>query len=65
MGNDYYEKYNKEKNMPINIELNKVCYFPEEIIKGTITIFPRLETIDVLNENPELTIKLKEHMQYT
>jgi hypothetical protein len=51
--------------MPINIELNKVCYFPEEIITGTITIFPRLETIDALNENPELTIKLKEYLQYT
>ena len=65
MGNDYYEKYNNEKKMPINIELNKVCYFPEEIITGTITIFPRLETIDALNESPELTIKLKEYLQYT
>ena len=65
MGSDYYEKNNNEKRMSINIELNKVCYFPEEYITGTITIFPRLESIDPLYENPELTIKLKEYLQYT
>ena len=42
------------------MELNKVCYFPEEFITGTITIFPKLEIIDYLNENPALIIKLEE-----
>ena len=50
-----------EKKADINIELNKVCYFPEEYILGTIIIFPKLENIEPFNENPELIIKLEEN----
>ena len=50
-----------EKKAEINIELNKVCYFPEEYILGTIIIFPKLENIEPFNEHPELIIKLEEN----
>ena len=65
MGSNIYEQYNNEKKMAINIELNKVCYFPEEFITGTITIFPKLEIIDSLNENPVLIIRLEESNNLT
>jgi hypothetical protein len=65
MGSDIYEKYNDEKKMTINIELNKVCYFPGELITGIITIFPSLEVFEPLMENPELVITLKEYQHYT
>ena len=52
---------NINEKADINIELNKVCYFPEEYILGTIIIFPKLENIEPFNENPELIIKLEEN----
>ena len=51
--------------MTINIELNKVCYFPGELITGIITIFPSLEVFEPLMENPELVITLKEYQHFT
>ena len=65
MGSDIYEKYNDEKKMTINIELNKVCYFPGELITGIITIFPSLEVFETLMENQELVITLKEYQHFT
>ena len=64
MGNNIYKEYNNENNMSINIELNKVCYFPEESISGSITLFPKQEIIDSLMEYPELVIRLEELQQY-
>ena len=65
MGNDVYSKFNYGQNLPINIELNKVCYFPEEIISGTITLSPRLEVFEPLLDKPELFIILDEYQCYT
>ena len=66
MGNqDIYSKFNNDKHLPINIELNKVCYFPEETITGTITLCPTLEVFDPLTNNPELIIILDEFQCYT
>ena len=66
MGNDdVYSKFNYGQNLPINIELNKVCYFPEEFISGTITLSPRLEVFEPLLDQPELFIILDEYQCYT
>lgn len=66
MGNeDVYTKFNNEANLPINIELNKVCFFPEETISGTITLCPTLELFVPLSNNPELIIIFDEYQYYT
>ena len=65
MGNtNIYKEYNNENNMSINIELDKVCYFPEESISGTLTLFPKQEIIDLLKGNPELMVILEEFHRY-
>ena len=38
---DDYNKYNNENFFSITIELNKICYFKGESIKGNITIKPK------------------------
>ena len=66
MGNeDVYTKFNNDKHLPINIETNKVCYFPEETISGTITLCPTLEAFDPLLNKPELIILLDEYQCYS
>ena len=66
MGNeDVYSKFNNDKQLPIHIEINKVCYFPEETISGTITLCPTLEVFDPLSNKPELNIILDEYQCYT
>ena len=66
MGNNIaiYKEYNNENKLSINFTLNKVCYFPEEYISGTITLFPTSEIIEQLMANPELIITLQEFQKY-
>ena len=66
MGGDA-SKYNNEKNLSINIESNKVCYFPGEIMSGTITLFPFLQSFEKIMEYPKLNITINElkHYSYT
>jgi hypothetical protein len=67
MGANEYSKYNKEKNMSIEIKFNKVCYFPEETISGTITLFPFLQSFEQLRDKPQLNITIlqKQHYNYS
>lgn len=66
MGGDA-SKYNNEKNLSINIESNKVCFFPGEIMSGTITLFPFIQSFEKITANPKLTIIITElkHYSYT
>ena len=45
MGSDFNNnpKYNMEKYISMKIELNKICYNPDEFIKGTIILSPKSE----------------------
>ena len=63
MGGEY-PKFNNEKNLTINIESNKVCYFPGEIMSGTITLFPFLASFEKIKANPKLEIIIAELKHY-
>ena len=65
MGGNIYSQYNNEKNMTINIESNKVCYFPGEIMYGTITLFPFMESFQKILDNPKLNITITELKRYS
>ena len=58
MGTDSSNKFNNEETLSIDIKADKTCYFPEEIVNGTIILFPRVESIDPLMCEPQLTIEL-------
>lgn len=60
-----YSKYNNEKNISINIESDKVCYFPGEMMSGTITLFPFIQSFEKIMANPKLNITIKEIKHYS
>ena len=64
MGTDSSKNYNNKKILSINIESDRVCYFPGEFVNGAITIFPRLESIFQLICEPQLNIKINQRQQY-
>jgi len=65
MGGDIYSKYNNEKDVTINIESNKVCYFPGEIMSGTITLLPLLQPFEKIIANPKLNITITEFKYFS
>ena len=65
MGTNFFKKYNNEETMSINIEADKTCYFPGENVNGTIILFPRIESIDPLVCEPQLTIKINQRQHYS
>ena len=58
MGTSLYNQYNKQKNIVIEIKLNKTCYFPEDFISGEIVVVPKNDILNKLIQNPELTINI-------
>ena len=71
MGQSKYERVNKEivnneKIITIDLQLDKTCYFPGELITGKIILFPTLESIFQIMEDPQLNIILfqKSHYSY-
>ena len=64
MGTDSSNKYNNEGTLSIDIEADKTCYFPGENVNGTIILFPRIESIDPLMCEPQLTIKINQRQYY-
>jgi hypothetical protein len=65
MGGDLYSQYNNEKDASINFESNKVCVFPGEIIAGTITLFPFIQSFEKITTNPKLNITITELKRYS
>jgi len=65
MGGDMYSEYNNEKNLSINIESNKVCFFPGEVMTGTITLFPFIQSFEKITDNPKLNITIAELKRYS
>ena len=65
MGNESLkEKYNKQKDVTLKVTLDKVCYYPEELIKGSI----KLQLNKVLNDSifneTSAIIKIIQKQQY-
>ena len=65
MGGDLYSQYNNEKDVCLNIESKKVCVFPGEIITGTITLFPFIQSFEKITTNPKLNITITELKRYS
>ena len=57
-------KFNNETNMSVDIELNKACYFPEEMIYGKITLYPFLQSFEKIMENPNFNITINQLQHY-
>ena len=65
MGNDAYkEKYNKEKDVTLKVTLDKVCYYPEELIKGSINLQLNKGLNDSIFNETSAIIKIIQKQQY-
>ena len=64
MGQTEYEKVNNEKIIGIDLQIDKACFFPGEIMTGKITLFPRLESIFQIVEDPQLNIIFYQKSHY-
>ena len=64
MGQTEYEKVNNEKIIGIDLQIDKACFFPGEIITGKATLFPRVESIFQIVEDPQLNIILYQKSHY-
>ena len=67
MGNDYdKDKINNyEKDVSMIIDLNKMCFFKGEEIKGNIILSPKNGIKETQLVNPYIIISLKEKGQYS
>ena len=65
MGNNLLSKYNRQENVGITINLNKVCYYPGEKLIGNIIIIPKTCTLADIRKYSQITIIITEHSQYT
>ena len=65
MGNNLLSKYNRQENVGITINLNKVCYYPGEKLIGNIIIIPKTCTFADIRKYSQITIIITEHSQYT
>ena len=64
MGQSDYEKYNDDKIISIDFKINKTCFFPGEMMTGTIELFPRIESIFQIFEDPQLNLILYQEAHY-
>ena len=60
MGNDesLKKKYTEEKDVSIKISLNKVCYSPNELIKGIVNLKSKMKLNDPIFNDTSATIKI-------
>ena len=63
--NSIKKKYNDEKDINLNITLNKVCYFPGEIITGFINIQPKIGLNETILNDTSTIIKLIQMQEYS
>ena len=63
--NSIKKGYNDEKGINLNITLNKVCYFPGEIITGFINIQPKIGLNETILNDTSTIIKLNQKQQYS
>ena len=65
MGNESLkEKYNKQKDVTLKVTLDKVCYYPEELIKGSINLQLNKGLNDSIFNETSAIIKIIQKQQY-
>ena len=67
MGNNnaYKKKYNEEKEVKLDITLNKVCYLPGEQIIGNLDIQPKSGINETILNDTNVTIKIIQLQYYS
>lgn len=65
MGQSEFNNFNNEKTISIDLQIDKACFFPGEMITGKIILFPRLESIFQILEEPQLNIILYQKAHYS
>ena len=67
MGNNnpYKNKYNEEKEVKLDITLNKVCYLPGEQIIGNLYIQPKSGINETILNDTNVTIKIIQLQYYS
>ena len=67
MGNNnaYKTKYNDEKEVKLDISLNKVCYLPGEQIIGNLDIQPKNGISETILNDTNVTIKIIQLQYYS
>jgi len=67
MGNDnnIKKKYNEEKEVKLDITLNKVCYLPGEKIIGNLNIQPNIGINETILNDTNVTIKIIQIQYYS
>lgn len=66
MGNDNIKtKYNTEKEVKLDITLNKVCYIPGEQIIGNLVIQPNMGINETILNDTNVTIKIVQLQYYS
>ena len=63
--NAYKKKYNEEKEVKLDITLNKVCYLPGEQIIGNLDIQPKNEIKETILNDTKVTIKIIQLQYYS
>ena len=65
MGNNIKKEYNQEKDIKLDITLNKVCYMPGEKINGSLDIQPKPENTEKILNDTLVIIKITQFQRYT
>ena len=67
MGNNntIKENYNKQKEVKLDITLNKVCYLPDEQINGNLDIQPNIGINETILNDTKVTIKIIQLQYYS
>ena len=63
--NKIKDKYNEEKEVKLNITLNKVCYLPGEQINGSLEIQPKNDIHETILNDINVTIKIIQIQYYS
>ena len=65
MGNIIKKKYNNEKDIKLDITLNKVCYMPGEQIIGSLDIQPKPGINETILNDTNVSMKIIQFQKYS
>ena len=65
MGNKNSSDYNKTGDIAREIDLNKVCYYPGDDIKGNLILSPKYNLIENIINNPVINIIITQYQNYS
>ena len=64
MGNIFFGDFNKPENLSIIIDLPKTCYYPGEVLSGTIILQAKNNKISPVFNFTKAFITLTQNQQY-